>query len=203
MTTGWWLAPALVPITLTAALASPDYSRIPVVFVHGSGLSAATWQPMLRFLVADGYPRVYLHAVDMSPDDGDNVRAATTFIAPAVDTLLATAAQHAPAGSAPSKVDIVAHSMGALSGRWYAAKIRPDRVRTVITLAGANHGTNALCGYPGKGNQQMCPAFGNAWLQRELNGAARAPSDETPYGVGLDPPGITTVAPSTEESTSS
>ena len=184
---------SLLPATV--AMASPDYARFPVLFVHGSGLSAETWRPMVRYLTENGYPPDYLSAVNLSPDDGDNIRAARLFIAPAVDALLARAAKHASSGAAPNKVDIVAHSMGALSGRWYAAKMRPDRVRTLITLAGANHGTNALCGYPGKGNEQMCPAFGNSRLQRELNGTRAAPRDETPFGVGRDPPGVATIAP--------
>jgi pimeloyl-ACP methyl ester carboxylesterase len=186
---------------------SADYSRTPVLFVHGSGLSSSTWQPTIEHLQEIGYPSAYLYAVELKPNDGANDRAAETFIAPAVESLL-TKAQEAARNAAkekshaelmPVKVDIVAHSMGAASSRWYIAKLHPERVRTWISLAGANHGTNALCGHSGAGNQQMCPAFAasaeDSLLQVALNGTPSAPIDETPYGLGVDSPQVKTIPP--------
>ncbi|KOR37679.1 hypothetical protein AM228_05850 [Planktothricoides sp. SR001] len=192
----------------------PDYSRTPVLFVHGSGLSSSTWQPMIKHLQEIGYPSAYLYAVEIQPNDGANDRAAETFIAPAVESMLAKA-QAAARDAAkqksnvpkniepiPVKVDIVAHSMGAVSSRWYIAKLHPERVRTWISLAGANHGTNALCGYSGAGNQQMCPAFATSAedspLQVALNGTPCAPIDETPFGLGVDSPEVKTIPPDTD-----
>jgi triacylglycerol lipase len=182
---------------------SADYSRTPVLFVHGSGLSSHTWQPTIEHLQEIGYPSAYLYAVELQPNDGANDRAAETFIAPAVESMLAKAKAAARnAGYSepiPVKVDIVAHSMGAVSSRWYIAKLHPERVRTWISLAGANHGTNALCGYSGAGNQQMCPAFATSAadspLQVALNGTPSAPIDETPYGLGIDSPQVKTIPP--------
>ena len=198
---------------------SADYCRTPVLFVHGSGLSSSTWQPTIEHLQEIGYPSAYLYAVELQPNDGANDRAAETFIAPAVESLLAKA-QAAAVGKKcpfrgnaateksnvpkniepiPVKVDIVAHSMGAVSSRWYIAKLHPERVRTWISLAGANHGTNALCGHSGAGNQQMCPAFATSAadspLQVALNGTPSAPIDETPYGLGVDSPQVKTIPP--------
>lgn len=169
-----------------------DYSHTPVLFVHGSGLNSSTWQPMMQHLQQIGYPPTYLHAVDIKPNNEANDRAAAAFIAPGVESLLAKAQETARNAGAPIpvKVDIVAHSMGAVSSRWYIAKLHPERVRTWISLAGANHGTNALCGHSGAGNQQMCPAFATlgaeSALQVALNGTPSAPIDETPYGLGID-----------------
>jgi triacylglycerol lipase len=182
---------------------SADYSRTPVLFVHGSGLSSHTWQPTIEHLQEIGYPSAYLYAVELQPNDGANDRAAETFIAPAVESMLAKAKAAARnAGYSepiPVKVDIVAHSMGAVSSRWYIAKLHPERVRTWISLAGANHGTNALCGHSGAGNQQICPAFATSAadspLQVALNGTPSAPIDETPYGLGVDSPQVKTIPP--------
>ena len=181
----------------------PDYSRTPVLFVHGHGLSSADWRPLITYLVGIGYPREYLYAVDIVPNTMANVPAATAVIAPAADSLLArakTAAQRAGyRGEVPLRLDIVSHSMGAVSSRWYAAKLRPDLVRTWIGLAGANHGSQVACPFRDEASREMCPAFAtNARthpLQVALNGTEGARVDETPYGLGPDRPGVPRVPP--------
>lgn len=158
---------------------------------------------MIRGLLEAGYPAAYLLAVDLDPDDGDNIIAAKDQISADMDTLLVRAAQafigSECAGSGPTKGTIVAHSMGAVSGRWYATKVAPTKVRTFISLAGANHGTNALCGLIGKGNQQMCPAFSEndelENVQTLLNGTEANPVDETPYGIGTNENEFTRIPP--------
>ena len=158
--------------------------------------------PIDRFVSA-GYPREYLLAVDLVPNDGDNVRAAERFIARGVEELLAAQADLMDAQDCSdrpiAKVDLVAHSMGAISSRWYASFVSPERVRRLITLAGANHGTNELCGHSGDGNRQMCPAFSEATGENEvqfrLNGTNRTPVDETPYGAGIDRPTVRSIPP--------
>ena len=175
----------------------------PVLFVHGSGLSSATWEPMLHMFMGRDYPPEFLLAVDMIPRDGDNIVAASEFIAPGVEQLLRQSAAYLAdegcGGGTPARVDIVAHSMGAVSARWYAARISPERVRTLITIAGANHGTNALCGSSGSGDRQLCPAFAPGdepdSPQFLLNGDADSPVDETPYGVGEDDAMRISIAP--------
>lgn len=192
-----------------AADSSPDdacasLQKTPVLFIHGSGLSAASWDSMHAAFRQAGYPAALLHAVSLLPDDGDNIVAAARFVEPAVaDLLAAQAALNAmvecaeiPAG----KVDIVAHSMGAVSGRWFASTLAPEQVRRLLTIAGANHGSNALCGLQGRGNQQLCPAFADAStatdsVQTRLNGSPQQPLDETPYGIGRDSAGRSHIPP--------
>lgn len=202
--TAWrpWAAAVALGLALSAGPApagTADPARTPVLFVHGHGLSAADWEPLIAHLVATGYPRDYLHAVDIVPATMANARAAETVIAPAAEALLARARAAGPARDAPARIDIVAHSMGAVSSRWYTARLRPDRVRTWIALAGANHGTDALCRLRDDASRELCPAFaGNARthnLQATLNGTARAAVDETPYGLGPDRPGVPRVPP--------
>ncbi len=179
---------------VTPARPASGAPEVPVLFVHGSGLDSSTWETMQSALRAAGYPRDWLHAIDMRPPDGDNVRSAEKFIAPAVEVLLNAARQRADHPPV-TRVDIVAHSMGAVSARWFAARMHPEKVRTLITLAGANHGTDALCGATGSGDRQMCPAFGGDSVQRDLNGTPDAPLDETPYGLGADPSHVPRIEP--------
>src|SRR5882672_10724546 len=138
----------------------PDYARTPVLFVHGHGLSSADWRPLIEYLAANGYAREYLHGVDIVPNTMANAEAARSVIAPAADSLLArakSAAQRAGyRGELPRRLDVVSHSMGAVSSRWYAAKLRPDLVRTWIGLAGANHGTESLCSWRDEASREMC-----------------------------------------------
>jgi len=150
-----------------------------------------------------GYPDTSLVMVDLKPNDGDNIAAAEAQIANTVELLRAGwQKSHAAAGcrDAPAfKVDLVTHSMGAFSGRWYATRVAPDRVHTFVSIAGANHGTNALCQSRGTGNRQMCPAFAEAAsespAQVELNGTSAFPLDETPYGEGVDSVQVDPVRP--------
>ena len=176
----------------------PDYSRTPVLFVHGHGLSSADWRPLIAHLTANGYPRESLRGVDIVPNTMANVRAATSVIAPEAAALLARAEAAARragySDEVPRRLDIVSHSMGVVSSRWYATKLRPELVRTWIGLAGANHGTNVLCAFYDEAAREMCPAFGTGGrrnaVQLALNGADGAWIDETPYGLGLDRPGV-------------
>lgn len=175
-----------------AARTCEALARRPVLFVHGSGLSSASWDAMRAHLRAAGYPQEWLVALDLRPDNGANERAARRFIEPAARRLLSTARRRAREAGCepPRKLDLVAHSMGAVSTRWYAARIAPETVHTWIGIAGSNHGTDRLCGHAGEGNREMCPAFAPSRaasaVQFELNGSPQEPRDETPYGVGPD-----------------
>src|SRR2546427_4307596 len=187
-----WLLPAM-PLLVGPAWGSaaspepPDYARTPVLFVHGHGLSSADWRRLIAHLAVTGSPGECLHAVDVVRNSMANVRAATSVIAPEAETLLARAEAAARrsgySGKVSRRLDIVSHSMGVVSSRWYAAKLRPDLVRTWIGLAGANHGTQALCPFRDEASREMCPAFAtNARahpLQVALNGTEAARVDET------------------------
>ena len=175
---------------------APDYSKTPVLFVHGAGLSSKTWNKMIKYFISIGYPSEFLQAIDLIPSYGSNKSAAINFIKPAAEDLLQRAniaiqGENYP-GEPPEKIDIVSHSMGAVSSRFYATNINPAKVRKWISIAGANHGTNALCSLSnkGEGSREMCPAFASntkeSDIQVLLNGTPTEPADETPYGLGLD-----------------
>ncbi|MBB6091659.1 pimeloyl-ACP methyl ester carboxylesterase [Povalibacter uvarum] len=173
----------------------------PVLFVHGSGLDSSTWKPMRGAFESAGYPSSWLVAVDLKPSDGSSIAAAEQTIEPAARRLLdAAQATAKEAGcSPPEKIDIIAHSMGSMSARWYIAKRRADLVRNLVGIAPANHGSDALCGLSGEGNRELCPAFAqdatSHRLQVELNGTRDQPADETPFGRGTDRPGVASLPP--------
>jgi pimeloyl-ACP methyl ester carboxylesterase len=193
----------LATFLLSCQTQEPDYTKTPVFFVHGHKCSAKDWNRMISYLVRSGYPRQYLKAIQLHPNDGANIEAAEKQIAPAIEEFLGTINEYLkkehPEIPLKTKVDLISHSMGALSARWYTVKVRPDRVRVWLSLVGVNHGTDALCGASGRGGAEMCPAYAKSreesFIQYELNGAPVADVDETPYGIGKDSPGVDRVAP--------
>ena len=187
-----------------ARCAGPDYSKTPVFLVHGYNWHGGCFYTLVNFLKDSGYPPEFLRTINLVPGDGANIPAAENQIAPAIETFLTSVNNYLGSIGQPvppkDKVDIVSHSMGGLSSRWYTAKVRPDRVRKWIPMAGANHGTNALCGYSGQGADDCCPAYATteqeSLIQISLNGQPHvADIDETPYGIGTDSPGVNILPP--------
>jgi pimeloyl-ACP methyl ester carboxylesterase len=188
------------------AFGAPDHTKTPVFFVHGHGVAADVWDPMIADLIASGYPPEFLEAIQLVPDNGANIPAAEEQIAPAIETFLdsinAFLAATYPEIAPKTKVDMVSHSMGSLSSRWYAAQVRPDRVDKWVSLAGANHGTDFACSFPPSdpSRDDMCPAYATSeqesFVQFTLNGAPFVGDvDETPYGIGDDSSGVMVVPP--------
>jgi hypothetical protein len=179
----------------------PDYNKNPVILIHGLGLDSTSWSDLKRFLIKSGYPPAYIKAVDLKPNDGANISAAENQIAPAVEALIQSLNElKIPESKKIAKVDIVSHSMGALSSRWYTAKMRPERVRIWISLAGANHGSDVACKLNSPGASDSCPAFAkhakDSLIQVELNGGLGNPNiDETPFGIGLDKDQVKRIPP--------
>jgi pimeloyl-ACP methyl ester carboxylesterase len=178
-------------------------AKVPILLIHGRGMDSSSFSKMIRFLQERGYPREFLKAIDLKPSDGPNIPAAEKQIAPAVEIFLREVNQstHAQKEKMPiTKIDIIAHSMGSLSTRWYCAKLRPDRVDTWISLAGPNHGSNVGCpGRRGSGKEEQCPAFAKSaeesFIQFALNGHTGPDVDETPFGLAGDSEGVLRVHP--------
>ncbi len=182
----------------------PDYAKTPIFFVHGYGGNATCWKPIISFLMKAGYPKKYLRAIQLRPNNGSNIVASEKQLAPEIEDFLKSINEFVQKKrlnvSSKTKVHLISHSMGALSARWFAAKVRPDRVRLWISLGGASHGSNVLCGYAGQGADDLCPAFAKngkeSLVQYQLNGRPYAPDiDETPYGIGKDSLGVRSIPP--------
>ena len=143
---------ALVALTLLAAcngdsLLSPTDRRelltppahYPIIFVHGYNASSATWLTMVSRFKIDGYTDAEL--LNWSYDYRlSNATTASTLKAKVDSVLAASGAHH---------VDIITHSMGALSARYMVRNLLPlgdTRVDAIVTLGGTNHGTATAFG---------------------------------------------------------
>lgn len=115
-------------------LAVPD----PVVFVHGINGSSANFKVMIDRLVADGWPKERLSAIDFpDPKWGCNTENADTLKAHVAKVLAETGAK---------KIDLVAHSMGSLSSRRFVRDLGGAAiVSTYVTLGGPHHGVPSSC----------------------------------------------------------
>lgn len=104
----------------------------PILFVHGFTGSASAWNTMKPRFQADGWEANHLMAISYNSYQS-NVTIANT-IASSVNTLKAQ--------TGAAKVDIVTHSMGGLSTRYYLKNLGGTaNVDDWVSLAGPNHGT--------------------------------------------------------------
>jgi triacylglycerol esterase/lipase EstA (alpha/beta hydrolase family) len=133
------IATALATVTTTlllslsfSATSAQAATHNPVVFVHGLSGSSSSWDKWVAYFKADGYTASELHA--WSYDWGQsNVTTARQ---------LQTKIQSVLASTGASKVDVVVHSMGALSSRYYLKNLGGTAyVDDFVSTAGVNHGT--------------------------------------------------------------
>lgn len=127
--------------TSPADLAPPDATTAkhsPVIFVHGVNGSSANYKVMIQRLVADGWPKNLLFTIDFAdPKWGCNLANAKTVQSVVKQVLVKTG--HA-------RVDLVAHSMGTLSTRYFMKNLGGHKlVDTYVTLGGMHHGLMPPC----------------------------------------------------------
>ncbi|MET9469037.1 triacylglycerol lipase [Streptomyces sp. NPDC006544] len=138
----------------------------PVVFVHGWNSDGSTWNTMADRFRSHGWPADHLDQWTY-PTFQSNVTIAAQ---------LATEIDRVLAATGAAKVDLVTHSLGALSSRYYLKNLGGDaKVDAWVSLAGPNHGTGTArwCGGPSCTEMRPGSAFLNA-----LNAG-----DETPGRV--------------------
>jgi len=135
----------LVAFLALPVASSASAATTPVLLVHGFGGSPASFTTMAARFAADGR-RVY--ALDLPGQDNvANARAIRDFVA----------AHHF------TRVDLVAHSMGGLSSRWYIEYLGgASRVAHYVSLGTPQLGLPIACVLPLDGGGQMCP--GSAFL---------------------------------------
>ncbi|WP_225840147.1 triacylglycerol lipase [Streptomyces sp. NK08204] len=134
---------ALVPVLPAAASAADGRHRAlrpdPIVFVHGWNSDGSTWRTMANRFRADGWPAGYL---DRWTYDATRSNATTA-------ARLAEEIERVLDRTGAAKVDVITHSMGALSSRYYLKNLGgAAKVDAWVSLAGPNHGTDIarLCG---------------------------------------------------------
>ncbi len=116
-----------------AATPAQAATHNPVVFVHGLSSSSSSWDDWVADFKADGYTASELDAWTYSWSQS-NVTTAQQ---------LATEVKRVLAATGASKVDLVVHSMGALSARYYLKNLGGTAyVDDFVSAAGVNHGTS-------------------------------------------------------------
>ena len=122
----------LLALSLSATPAQAA-THNPIVFVHGLSSSASSWDDWIADFKADGYTDSELYAWSYSWGQS-NVTTAQQ---------LATKVQSVLAATGAAKVDLVTHSMGPLSGRYYLKNLGGTAyVDDFVSVAGTNHGTS-------------------------------------------------------------
>jgi triacylglycerol lipase len=114
-------------------------SHNPILFVHGYGRNSDDWTPMMTRFKTAGWTDAELYTINYGVLQS-NVSIADEINVKVNNILAATGA---------SKVDIIAHSMGSLSTRYYIRNLGGDaKVDAWVSLGGPNHGTNTAndCG---------------------------------------------------------
>lgn len=129
----------LLSLSLSATPAQAA-THNPVVFVHGISSSSSSWNDWVADFKADGYTASELDAWTYSWSQS-NVKTAQQ---------LATEVRRVLAATGASKVDLVVHSMGALSARYYLKNLGgTEYVDDFVSAAGVHHGTTtaSLCAW--------------------------------------------------------
>jgi triacylglycerol esterase/lipase EstA (alpha/beta hydrolase family) len=139
----------------------------PILFVHGYTSNAATWNTTIARFQADGWEANRLFAYTFSSTQSN------ATIAQAV----AQRVNEIKAATGAAKVDIITHSMGGLSSRYYLKNLGgAANVDDWVSLAGPNHGTTWAYGcFFFSPCNQMIP--GSSFLNQLNSG------DETPGAV--------------------
>jgi triacylglycerol lipase len=116
----------------------PVITHDPILFVHGWNASSSTWTTMVNRFTADGWTSAEL--VNWSYNYHQSNATTAAQIGQKVDSIIRV--------TGAAKVDIITHSMGTLSARYYVRNLGGDgKVDALVSLGGANHGTTtaSLC----------------------------------------------------------
>lgn len=123
-------------LLLLAAPSTPPAQALvhdPILFVHGWNSNSSTWNTMIGYFQADGWASNELYNWQYNYKQS-NVTTASEIQAKVDSILAATGA---------SKVDVITHSMGGLSSRYYLKNLGGDaKVDEWVSLGGPNHGTD-------------------------------------------------------------
>jgi triacylglycerol lipase len=150
----------------TTTTAPTSGAHDPILFVHGWNSSGTTWTTMIGRFKADGWTDAELN--NWSYDYTQSNATTASQLATKVDQILAA--------TGATKVDIISHSMGGLSSRYFLKFLGGDaKVDDWVSLGGPNHGTDTanFCFDTSCGEMRV----GSTFLQN-LNAG-----DETPGAV--------------------
>ena len=168
---------ALIVAALITLLAVPAAASAvePIVFVHGWNSSGSTWNTMASRFAANGYTAAQLDKWSYTTSQSNATTAAQ----------LRDEVNRVRAATGAAKVDIVSHSMGGLSSRYYLKNLGGQSyVDEWVSIAGPNHGTSlaSLCW------QTSCQEMraGSTFLAN-LNAGDETPGTTVRYGTWWSP----------------
>jgi triacylglycerol lipase len=150
-------------------------TRNPVLFVHGWNSSGAIWGTMIDRFKTDGYTDLELFNWSYNTAQSNAVTAQQ--LSARVDEILNL--------TGASKVDIITHSMGALSTRYYIKNLAgKNTVDDFVSLGGPNHGTNTAVFCFQTSCLEMRP---NSSFLNALNRKDETPGRVISYGTWWSP----------------
>jgi len=124
---------ALVLLTAPSVPPAQALAHDPILFVHGWNSNSSTWNTMVSRFGADGWASNELYNWQYNYKQSNATTAAE--IKTKVDSILAA--------TGATKVDIITHSMGGLSSRYFIKNLGGDlKVDDWVSLGGPNHGTD-------------------------------------------------------------
>ena len=127
------LALACATAAISLATAGSAVANDPILFVHGWNSSGSTWTTMIGRFQADGWTSAELNNWSYNTSQSNVTTAGQ--VRDRVDQILAA--------TGAAKVDIITHSMGGLSSRYYLKNLGGDaKVDEWVSLGGPNHGTD-------------------------------------------------------------
>jgi triacylglycerol lipase len=114
-----------------------EQDQNPILFIHGRGGDISNWDDMITRFKDDGWPNSSLYAYNFQNSvvctEQQNINNANQIKQWVDDILSSTEAQ---------KVDIVAHSMGGISSRYYIKFIADlNKIDDYVTLGSPHHGS--------------------------------------------------------------
>ena len=144
------------------------YTHTPILFVHGYNGSSSTWTTMVNRFIADNYAAAEL--VNFTYDYTKSNRTTAQLIKTKVDSILALHPE-------VSQVNIITHSMGTISVRYYIDSLGGSgKVHAFAGLGATNHGTTLASFLFTTAGIEMRPG---STLLNHLNA-----TDESPFAVG-------------------
>ncbi|MGG3623074.1 alpha/beta fold hydrolase [Bacillus gobiensis] len=150
--------------------AKPTVDKNPIIFVHGYGGSGSSFATLQSYLIDQGWNKDDLYAVNFTDHFGSNVRNAAE---------LSYHIEMVKKRTGKSKIDLIAHSMGGLSVRYYLEHMNThDSIDHVITLGSPHHGIPGDRFKGTDGGNEMAPT---STFLAQLN-----KNDETPGGSNRD-----------------
>jgi triacylglycerol lipase len=126
------LVAALVVSLAQGVVATVATAHTPILFVHGWAENESLWRTMIERFTRDGWRREELNNWRYNTSQS-NVTTASEVRTKVEEILRRTGA---------AKVDMITHSMGALSTRYYLKNLGgTEKVTDWVSLGGPNHGT--------------------------------------------------------------